>query len=419
MDRPRFEDHERHVRAIFNAALRAADPAACVAMAVGAFPPRAKRPAVIATGKAAGAMYEGFAGARGQPPARLMVIPAGAPGPTWALRADHPVPSQRSMDAGQAVADFARGQPSDCDGFVLLLSGGASALTTLPMPGIEPGDLQEVTGALLRGGADIHELNCVRKHLEQLKGGRLAVMMAPRPVDAYVLSDVVDNNLSVIGSGPVHPDGSTFADAIHVLQSRGIAPPRVVRFLESGAAGIHPETPKLGDPAFLGVREVIVGDNAVAANGALRAAQGLGFDATRGPSLSGEASEMAGWLVERARVRRTGCAVAGGETTVTVGRAAGRGGRNQELALAGAIILAGKDDVVLATLATDGVDGPTDASGAIVTGQTCATARTLGADPAAFLARHDSYSFFDKVGKHLKLGPTGTNVNDLALVLAY
>lgn len=128
---------------------------------------------------------------------------------------------------------------------------------------------------------------------------------------------------------------------------------------------------------------------------------------------------MAGWLVERARVRRTGCAVAGGETTVTVGRAAGRGGRNQELALAGAIILAGKDDVVLATLATDGVDGPTDASGAIVTGQTCATARTLGADPAAFLARHDSYSFFDKVGKHLKLGPTGTNVNDLALVLAY
>ncbi len=331
------------------------------------------------------------------------------------IEAGHPVPDQSSVRGAQAVADLAR-QATARDLVLCLLSGGGSALLTLPVPGLTLADLQALTDALLRSGATINELNTVRKHWSRIKGGRLAHLVAPATLVTLVLSDVVGDPLDVIASGPTVPDPSTVADAQAVLERYGIWTGRAVPFQE---------TPKPGDPAFERVQHVIVGSNRLAAVAAVEQARRLGFGALLlSTYVEGEAREVARVAAALAKGMRghgdplspPACLVWGGETTVTI-RGAGKGGRNQELALAAALALDGWPGVLVMALATDGTDGPTDAAGAIATGETVARARALGLDPQAALDVNDSYPFFDALDDLILTGPTGTNVNDLLFVL--
>ena len=350
------------------------------------------------------------------------------------LEAGHPVPDENSVRGAQAVADCAA-RATERDLVVCLISGGGSALLTLPVPGLTLPDLQALTGALLRSGATINELNTVRKHCSRIKGGNLARLVAPATLVTLILSDVVGDPLDVIASGPTVPDPTTVADAQAVLERYGIRPPSI----PPKRGEVMRETPKPGDPAFERVQNVVVGSNRLAALAAVEKARQLGFNALLlSTYVEGEAREVAKVAAALAKgVRAHGdplpppaCLVWGGETTVTI-RGAGKGGRNQELALAAALALEGWPGVLVMALATDGTDGPTDGAGAVVTGETVARARTLGLDPRAALEANDSYHFFDALGKvpplssppHrqggglIRTGPTGTNVNDLLFVL--
>jgi glycerate 2-kinase len=278
----------------------------------------------------------------------------------------------------------------------------------------------------MRAGAAIHELNAVRKHCEKLKGGGLARLAHPAPVRAFVLSDVIGDPLDVIASGPFAADPTTFADALDVVARFALldAVPAVTAHLRAGARGERPENPKPGDPLFAAVSHTIIGSNRLALEAVSQRAHETGWS-VRGveAGVSGEAREQGERLAGIARslptgVARPACHLIGGETTVTV-RGSGVGGRNLELALAAAMALDGLENVALAAFATDGIDGPTDAAGAIVTGGTAARARSMGMEPGTFLADNDSYTFFEKVGGLIQTGPTGTNVNDIALLLAY
>jgi len=398
--------------------------------AVGTHPTKFSYPAVIAIGKAAAAMYSGWCEANRGVQRVIMVVPDGVTAPDWAIRGEHPIPGLQSVKAAAAVEAFIGDQVRSgrVDGFVLLLSGGASALLTSPAQGLSVADIANMTMALLRAGAPIGDLNRVRKHLERLKGGRMAALMSPLPVVAFLLSDVPQNDLEALGSGPVFPDGSTFADALKVLKSFEIEHAPIQRFLEAGAAGQHPETPKHGDPVVKQVRYTLIGSNADAVNTAGRHLSSSGFELGQPVQrLAGDAAECGRRLsmIAKAQLARLPTAIVwGGETTVRVGVADGKGGRNQELALAAAIVLDGIQNVAVASFATDGVDGPTEAAGALVTGETCRQARQVGLDPAAALFRHDSYTFFTTLEKSgsphlLRTGPTGTNVNDVAIALIY
>jgi hydroxypyruvate reductase len=289
-------------------------------------------------------------------------------------------------------------------------------------------DLQVTTDLLLRSGATIGELNTIRKHLSRLKGGQLARLAAPAPVGVLILSDVVGDPLDVIASGPTVPDPTTYAEAWDVVQRYRLGeslPDSVSRRLRAGVAGQLPETPKPGDPLFAGVHNCIIGSNRLAAQAAVAEARRCGYRAllltTFVEGEAREAARVAAALARSARVHGDplsppACLVWGGETTVTV-RGQGKGGRNQELALAAALALEGVPDVLLMALATDGTDGPTDAAGAIVDGGTAARARALGLDPLAALANNDAYPLLSAVGDLLHTGPTGTNVNDLLVIL--
>jgi len=307
---------------------------------------------------------------------------------------------------------------------------------TLPAPGLTLADLQEVTDLLLRVGATIGELNAVRKHLSQLKGGDLARRAAPAAVIGLILSDVVGDPLDVIASGPTAPDPTTFADAWVVLERYGLTssvPAPVRQHLQAGRAGLLPETPKPGDPLFDRVQNVVVAGNRLAAEAAVTAAQAQGLDALLlSTFVEGEARQVARVAAALAKevarpadrpsvagpVQRPACLVWGGETTVTV-RGRGTGGRNQELALAAALAMDGLPDVLLVALGTDGTDGPTDAAGAVATGETVARARAQGMDPVAYLDDNNSYAFFEGLGDLIRTGPTGTNVNDLMFLFAF
>jgi glycerate 2-kinase len=331
------------------------------------------------------------------------------------LEAGHPVPDRNSVRGAQAIADLAR-QATGRDLIICLISGGGSALLTLPVEGLDLDDLQELTDALLRSGATINELNTVRKHWSSFKGGNLARLAAPAAVVTLVLSDVVGDPLDVIASGPTVPDPTTTADAQGILDRYSIWPGRPVPLQE---------TPKPGDAVFEQVHHVIVGSNRQAAVATLERARELGFNGLLlSTYVEGEAREVARVAAALAKgVRSYGdpvpapaCLVWGGETTVTI-QGDGKGGRNQELALAAALALEGWPGVMLVPLATDGTDGPTDAAGALVTGETVARARALGLDPLAALMANDSYTFFDELGDLIRTGPTGTNVNDLLFLL--
>jgi glycerate 2-kinase len=345
------------------------------------------------------------------------------------VEAGHPIPDERGLAGARRMRATLAGL-TERDLVIVLISGGGSALLTLPVAGVDLADLQTLTAQLLRCGASINEINRLRKHLDQVKGGGLARMIAPASMVTLILSDVVGDPLDVIASGPTVPDASSFADAYAVLERYEIVaatPLPILDHLRRGLAGAVAETPKPGDPCFAHATAIIVGNNAQAAQAAITAARGEGFNTLLLTTyLQGEAREVGRVLASVGRelalrgqpLPRPACIVVGGETTVTL-RGAGLGGRNQELALAAAADLTELADIALITLATDGGDGPTDAAGAVVTGATLDLARRAGLDAAAHLARNDAYPFFATLGDLLRPGPTNTNVNDLALICAF
>lgn len=343
------------------------------------------------------------------------------------IEASHPIPDVRGLNGAQLIAELLT-EVGEGDLVVCLISGGGSALLPLPAEGITLADLQELTSTLLTCGASINEINTLRKHLDTLKGGGLARLAAPASLITLVLSDVVDDLLDVIASGPSVADPTTFADAYGVLEQYLIVdkvPAPIKNHLLLGMKGNLPDTPKPGDVVFERVYNVIVGSNRLAAEAALHQAHREGFQPMLlTTSMQGEARQAGRMLGAIAKeivasgnpLHRPACIIAGGETTVTI-HGNGKGGRNQELALGAVQEIAGLENVVLVTLATDGSDGPTDAAGAVVNGDTLKKALLMGIDPADFLTRNDAYHFFSPLGDLLKPGPTDTNVNDLALVL--
>jgi glycerate 2-kinase len=419
-------------RTIFDAALRAGDvtPLVRTALEDVRLPPRG-RVLVVGAGKASGAMAATVEAALGERIADgLVVVKDGYRADTRRIRiveAGHPVPDARGEAAAREIRALAESAGAD-DLLLVLVSGGGSALTPAPVPPITLADKQAMTRLMLAAGANINQLNAVRKHCSLLKGGQLARAAAPARVHALLLSDVVGDPLDVIASGPTAPDVSTFAEALEILdrfELRGRAPATIVDRLERGARGLIPETPKPDDPVFGRVTNTVIGNNRLVVDAAAAQAVALGY----GPhlltrSLEGEARDVAARLVGLARETREGrgpaaapaCLIAGGETTVTV-RGRGLGGRCQEFALAAALALEGEAGIVALAAGTDGTDGPTPAAGAVADGETARRAREHGIDPRVALAENDSNPVFAALGDLVTTGPTNTNLLDLYLLL--
>jgi hydroxypyruvate reductase len=344
-----------------------------------------------------------------------------------AIEAGHPIPDEHGFAASQQIRELLK-ELNARDLLVVVISGGASALLTAPAEPVTLAEKQTTTDLLLRAGADIGELNAVRKHLSALKGGRLAALAYPATIVSLLLSDVIGDPIDIIGSGPTAPDPTTFLDALEVLEKYQLAdrvPAAVRERLRQGAAGKLPETPKPGDPLFQNVHNVVVGSNRLAMEAAARKSSSLGYRTLiLSSSMQGETREVARVHAQILRevcssghpVRPPACILSGGETTVTV-RGSGKGGRNQEFALAAAIEIAGLRDSLVLSAGTDGTDGPTDAAGAIANGETLSRAAALGLDAAAHLRANDSYPFFDSLGDLIRTGATGTNVMDIHLLL--
>jgi glycerate 2-kinase len=343
--------------------------------------------------------------------------------------AGHPIPDAAGMRGANQMVDIARGA-TERDLVICLISGGGSALMTLPVDGITLADVEALTSALLRCGATINEINTIRKHLSQIKGGNLSRLAYPAEVVSLILSDVVGSPLDVIASGPTVPDSSTFAEAYGIVERYGLLdelPPSIVQHLRQGKEGSISETPKAGDPIFSKTHNLIIASNEVAAQAATGKAESLGFyTLLLSTFVEGEAREVAHVFSAVAKeilhsgqpVPRPACVVAGGETTVTIsGR--GKGGRNQELALAAAIQIEDLEEVMIVALATDGTDGPTDAAGAIADGSTLRRAGDKGLSARDYLADNDSYHFFEALEDLIITGPTNTNVNDLTFVFVF
>jgi glycerate 2-kinase len=335
----------------------------------------------------------------------------------------HPIPDRNGELGAQRIAEIAR-QAGQDDLVLCLISGGASALLPLPAPPVTLEEKQETTRLLLHCGANIHELNCVRKHISAVKGGQLAELAFPATVLALILSDVIGDDLDVIGSGPTVPDRSTFSDARAILAKYGISG-RVPAAIQERFSGSASETPKPGDQIFEKVQNLIVGSNRLAVDAAAQQARSLGYHTlVLSTFIEGETRDVARVHAAIAKeIRATGrpvkppaCVISGGETTVTI-RGSGLGGRNQEFALAAALDIAGLKDVVVLSAGTDGTDGPTDAAGALADGSTVARAEAKCLNAAAYLANNDSYPFFEHLGNLIKTGPTGTNVADVRLIL--
>jgi glycerate 2-kinase len=429
-----------HALAILSAALAAADARAAVARSLALDGERLTvaggeevdlasidRILLIGAGKAAAGMAAAALEVLGERIAEGTITTrdghgAGLPRiEVW--EAAHPVPDTRGM-AGAADALRLAREAGPRDLVLCLLSGGASALWPAPVPGVSLTQLQEVTDALLRSGAAIHEINTVRKHLSRIGGGWLARAAAPARVVTLAVSDVVGGALDVIASGPTVPDPTTYADALEVLRNRGIhPPPAVLAHLRAGDDGEREETPKPGDAAFERATAHVIAGSREALAGAVREAERLGYRVRIvAEDLEGEASsvgEQVAQLAMGALAEDADAPLAfllGGETTVTV-QGSGRGGRNQELALAAAVELEGVQGVLAAAMGTDGTDGPTDAAGAFADGGTVARGDAAGLDARDALRRNDAYPFLRAAGDLIVTGPTGTNVNDVVLVL--
>ena len=384
---------------------------------------------VVAAGKAASAMLHACAAATRVPlrrmvgvgPARPPALPDGA---EW-YDAGHPLPNEGSVAAAQRAREVA-GAAQEGDLLMVLLSGGGSALMALPVQGITLAEKQQTARLLMEHGADIYELNTVRKHLSAIKGGQLAGA-ARGDVLTLAISDVVGDDLSVIASGPTVPDDSTFAAALDVLSRRGGAsryPSPVVARLDRGARGEIAETPKTGDSRLARATARVIGPQRGALEGARAAAAALGYsvhvvtEPVTGEARDAAASHMAAVRDLLPSLRRPACVISSGETTVTV-VGTGRGGRNQEFAFAMARALSGgREEVAAASIGTDGIDGPTDAAGAFVDASTFERAAGAGlTSPDAFLLDNNTYVFFDRLGDLIRTGPTDTNVGDLQVVL--
>jgi hydroxypyruvate reductase/glycerate 2-kinase len=339
------------------------------------------------------------------------------------IEAGHPTPDENGIRGTLEILH--RAQTADEKTLVTaLVSGGGSALLAAPAEGITLAAKREATDLLLRAGADIHSLNTVRKHLSRVKGGRLAETIHPGRTVSLILSDVIGDDLDVIASGPTAPDTTTYRDALAVLERFDLAgrvPAAVAEHLKGGARGDIPETPKEGNPVFQRVENMIIGSNRSALEAAYRAAKEAGCAVEILPTpVTGEATAAGRMLARRAREHaaqrkeRPLCLLSGGETTVTV-RGTGKGGRNQELALSFALEVAGIPGITLLSAGTDGSDGPTDAAGALVDGDTIPKERKEAA--LRSLAENDSYTFFKKYGGLFITGPTGTNVMDVQIIL--
>jgi glycerate 2-kinase len=341
--------------------------------------------------------------------------------------AGHPTPDQSGLEGTKRMMAIAQ-KATENDLVICLLSGGGSSLMPLPRENIDLKDKQELTEALLKSGAAINEINIVRKHLSAFKGGWLAKKAYPATVVNLVLSDVGGDRLDSIASGPTVPDPSTFTEAQNILKSYGLLKDvmsPVSKLLSDGARGLIPETPKPGDTAFKKVTNVIIGNNNVAACALIECLKAAGLSTLLlSDALIGEAREVGQAFSRFAReiavhgkpLPKPVGIVAGGETTVTViGK--GQGGRNQEMVLSAALLLKDVKGCVIASIGTDGVDGTTDAAGAIVDSSTLKRALSKGLDPRAFLKNNDSYTFFSQLGDLIFTGPTGTNVNDISIIL--
>ena len=391
---------------------------------------RYERVVVLGAGKATASMAQAVeqrVGSRLH--AGFVVVKHGHVVPTRRIvvaEAGHPVPDRFGQQAAARLCAMAE-ELGRRDLLIVLLSGGASSLLPAPAPGITLADKQRTTQELLRCGASIREINTVRKHLSRIKGGRLAEL-TKATVATLILSDVLGDDLSAIASGPTAPDPTTYQDAVAILKCYRIwraVPQRVRQHLEYGCQGLVSETPKPGSSLFRRVHHHIVGSNGAAVMAVARAAREAGLRTlVQRPTLTGEAQDegkrfgvLAKNIVRAGKpLRRPCCVVAGGETIVTV-TGKGAGGRAQEFAAAAALEIAGLDRVWVVAIGTDGTDGPTDAAGAVVDGHTVARAQRLSADLKVALKCHNTYPSLKRLNQLIVTGPTGTNVNDLYLLL--
>jgi glycerate 2-kinase len=437
-------DPRRHqIMSVLEAALDAVDPCLAVQQALGRQDnilhvggrsydlSRYHRIFVIGAGKAGAPMAQAVESILGK---RIdegwVVVKTAHSGPTERVRiveASHPVPDEAGVRAGQAMLAVAAEATQD-DLVIALLSGGGSALLVAPAPGLTLADKQDLSKTLLACGASINEINVLRKHCSAVKGGQLARAVAPATLITLVLSDVIGSPLDVIASGPTVADQSSWEDAWALVEKYDLAqalPVAIVERLQAGLRGEIEDTPKPGDPSFARAQTHIVADNRLAAQAALAKAAELGYNTLLlSTFIEGEAAEVGKLLAALGKEVRDGghpipapaCLVLGGETTVTLGREPGKGGRNQELALSAALTLRGMAGITVVSLATDGTDGPTDSAGGLVDGATVARGEAVGLSALEHLRRHNAYPYLVAVDDLLLTGPTRTNVNDLMFV---
>jgi len=387
---------------------------------------------VVGGGKASGSMAEGLEAILGQQiSCGLVNVPQGSRNKTKIVKlhaASHPIPDEKGVEGARAMLDIAEQAGKD-DLVVCLISGGGSSLMPLPRNHVSISDKKSLTDALLKSGANINEINTVRKHISDFKGGWLAKKAFPATILNLILSDVVGDPLDFIASGPTVPDSTTFSDAVKVLNRYGLwneTPASIRQVLTDGEKGKIPETPKANDKAFKNVYNVVVGNNRSASTAACEYLKSAGVNALLlTASLEGEARTVGTVLASIANEIAVFCnpvpkpagVVIGGETTVVV-TGTGLGGRNQEIPLGAALRLRHIDGIVLASLSTDGVDGPTNAAGAIVDGKTLVKAQKIEQSPEEYLENNDSYHFFSRLNDLIFTGPTGTNVNDVSVIIA-
>lgn len=386
---------------------------------------------VVGGGKASGSMAEALEQILGERvTGGLVNVPHGSKNRTSRIElheANHPVPDEAGVEGTRRMLDMVE-QAERNDLIICLISGGGSSLMPLPRGNISLADKREMTQALLKSGATINEVNTVRKHISDFKGGWLAKKAYPATILNLILSDVVGDPLDFIASGPTVPDSTTFKEAIDVLKKYSLwatVPESIREVLSKGERGLILETPKASDKAFRRVYNVVVGNNRSSSLAACEQLKTAGLNTLLlTATMEGEARHIGVMLASIATevsvsanpAPKPAGIVAGGETTVTV-TGKGLGGRNQELALAAASRLKGSEGIALASISTDGVDGPTDAAGAVIDGKTVIRALKMGLAPAKFLAENDSYHFFSRLGDLILTGPTGTNVNDVSAIV--
>jgi len=390
---------------------------------------RFKRVTVVGAGKASGAMAEALERVLSDRITRGLVNVLEGTKPNFHAdkielqEASHPVPSGKNTEATEHMLELLASLSED-DLVFCLISGGGSAMMSSPAAGISLADKQEITRSLLKCGATIREINTVRKHLSKVKGGWLAKKAYPSTLVSLIVSDVVGDPVDAIASGPTAPDPTTYVNAIKVLKKYDLwagSPNSVRERLVKGYRSVIPDTPKSDDESFKKVFNIVLGNNSLACYAAQHTLEEFGLKTLYLTSLlEGEAREAALVLASIIReidasgrpVRRPAALIAGGETTVTV-KGSGKGGRNQEMVLSLLGKIAGMPGVAAASIGTDGVDGPTDAAGAIVDSDSLSRAIAIKLNPTEFLLNNDSYGFFSKTNDLIFTGPTGTNVNDL------